>query len=288
MIGDHSSIIILIMSYILNKDKQIKVIHLLARGASIRSIEDTQKVHRDTIMRLGVKVGHKCQLMLDKTMKNIKSNKIQVDEIWGFVKKKEKNVKPGEQKVGSVWTFVAMDPETKLAPCYRIGKRDGETASAFIADLASRLANRVQLSSDGLAAYIEAVEKGFDEEVDYAQVVKTYTKRKKDVEALEDVNGQQEDKTVDVKKTIIIGNPIEKDISTSLIERQNLTMRIQNRRLTRKTNGFSKKHENFEASIGLYFACYNFVNIHSTLRVTPAMEAGVTDRLWEIGDLVEL
>jgi len=276
------------MSNVLNLDKQIKIIHLLARGASIRSIEATQKIHRDTIMRLGVKVGQKCQLMLDKAMKNIKSNKIQVDEIWGFVKKKEKNVKPGEEKVGNVWTFVALDPETKLVPCYRVGKRDAATANAFIEDLAGRLDNRVQLSSDGLPAYLEAVEKGFDEEVDYAQVVKTYTKKKKGVEVLEDSAGQQDDKKVNVEKTIVIGNPIEKDISTSLIERQNLTMRIHNRRLTRKTNGFSKKLENFEAAIGLYFACYNFVNIHSSLRVTPAMEAGVADRLWEIGDLLAL
>jgi len=276
------------MVYVLNKDKQIKVIHLLAKGASIRAIEGTLHIHRDTIMRLGVKVGQKCQQMLDKTMKNIKSNKIQVDEIWGFVKKKEKNVKPGEEKVGSVWTFVAMDPETKLVPCYRIGKRDGENANAFIADLVGRLTSRVQLSSDGLPAYIEAVENGFGEEVEYAQVVKTYAKKKKGVDALEAGVEKQDDKKVNVEKTIVIGNPIEKDISTSLIERQNLTMRINNRRLTRKTNGFSKKYENFEASIGLYFACYNFVNIHYTLRVTPAMEAGITDRLWEIGDLLEL
>jgi len=276
------------MSYVLSLDKQIKVIHLLARGASIRSIEDTQKIHRDTIMRLGVKVGQKCQLMLDKTMKNIKSNKIQVDEIWGFVKKKEKNVKPGEEKVGSVWTFVALDPETKIVPCYRIGKRDAETANAFIMDLAARLKNRVQLSSDGLPSYLEAVEKGFGEEVEYAQIIKTYTKKKKDVEEALAATDQQDDKKINVEKTIVIGNPIEKDISTSLIERQNLTMRINNRRLTRKTNGFSKKYENFEAAIGLYFACYNFVNIHSSLRVTPAMEAGVTDRLWEIGDLLAL
>lgn len=288
MIDNCSSIIITIMVYVLNKDKQIKVIHLLVRGASIRSIEDTQKVHRDTIMRLGVKVGQKCQQMLDKKMKNIKSNKIQVDEIWGFVRKKEKNVKPGEEKVGSVWTFVAMDPETKLVPCYRVGKRNAETANAFIVDLVGRLDNRVQLSSDGLPAYLEAVEKGFGEEVEYAQIVKTYTKKKKDVEALEDAAGQQNDKKVNVEKTIVIGNPVEKDISTSLIERQNLTMRINNRRLTRKTNGFSKKYENFEAAVSLYFACYNFVNTHSTLRVTPAMEAGVTDRLWEIGDLLAL
>lgn len=166
------------MSYVLSLDKQIKIIHLLSRGAGIRTIEEIEHVHRDTIMRLGVKVGQKCHVLLDKTMKNIKSNKIQVDEIWGFVRKKEKNVKPGEEKVGSVWTFVALDPETKLVPCYRVGKRDAETATAFIMDLAGRLKNRVQISSDGLPAYIEAVEKVFGEEVEYAQIVKTYTKKK--------------------------------------------------------------------------------------------------------------
>ena len=189
------------MSYVLSFDKQIKIIHSLSRGAGIRAIEETEHVHRDTIMRLGVQVGQKCQQLLDKTMKNIKSNKIQVDEIWGFVKKKEKNVKPGEEKVGSVWTFVALDPETKLVPCYRVGKRDATTANAFIKDLAGRLDNRVQLSSDGFPAYLEAVEKGFDEKVEYAQIVKTYTKKKKGVEAQEDGASQQETKKVNVEKT---------------------------------------------------------------------------------------
>jgi len=253
------------MANVLNTDKQILIIHLLVEGVSTRAIERITGVHHDTVIKLGLRIGQQCHLMLDKKMMNIESNKIQVDEIWGFIKKKQKNVNPNEEKVGDAWTFVAMDAESKLVPCFRVGKRDAETANAFIGDLAARLKNRVQISSDGLKAYIEAVEKAFGTEVDYAQTVKTHPASKKSLTETSPDIAEQNNKETKIEKAIIIGNPVFGDISTSLIERQNLTMRMHSRRLTRLTNAFSKKLENFEAAMALHFAYYNFVRIGHVL-----------------------
>ena len=180
-----------------------------------------------------------------------------------------------------MWTFVALDADTKLVPAYRVGKRDGETADAFVADLSGRLANRVQLSSDALRAYVDAIEKAFGADVDYGQLVKIY-------EAEPVGPGRYSPpQVVNAHRAVIAGSPDPAHISTSFVERQNLTMRMSMRRFTRLTNAFSKKAENMRAAVALHFAHYNFVRLHRSLRVTPAMAAGVSDRLWSIEELIE-
>ncbi len=267
----------------LKTEKKIAVLSGLAEGMSIRSIERMTEVHPDTIMRLGVQVGKGCEKLLDQKMRNLPSQILQLDELWGFIGKKQKNLKQDDRSdLGDVWTFVAIDAETKVVPCYRVGKRTAEHASRFVDDLAGRLANRVQISSDALKAYVEAVQYAFGADVDYGQIVKWY----------ETTEGYPEGKysppkIVNASKTIVIGSPDEKRISTSYVERQNLTMRMHIRRLTRLTNGFSKKLENFKAAVALHFAYYNFVKPHRTLRMTPAMAAGIERDFWTVADLIE-
>jgi IS1 family transposase len=270
------------MANVLNTDKQIAVIAALSEGSSIRSIERITGVHRDTIMRLGVKVGQGCAKMLDTSMRNLSCNRLEMDEIWGFVGKKERNVREGDKAVGSVWTFCAIDAETKLVPAFKVGARDRETAKAFVQDVADRMAYRVQISTDGLNAYVAAMESAFGEFVDYGQIVKTYGH-----EEVSDNRRYSAPKFVSCEKKIVVGNPDERLISTSYIERLNATTRLHMRRLTRLTLAFSKKRENFEAAVALHFAYYNFVKRHSTLRCTPAMAAGVTGSFWSVGDLLE-
>jgi IS1 family transposase len=273
------------MANILPLEKQITVIGQLAEGTSMRAIERLTGIHQDTICRLGVRVGNACEKIMDEQMRGLACKTIQMDEIWGFIAKKQKNLKPGDEKrgLGDAWTFVAIDAETRMVPAYRVGKRDSYTANCFVEDLASRLdGERVQISTDALAAYAEAIERGFGAEADYGQIVKTY--------GVADVQAQRRyspAELVRIKRIVVSGNPIEADISTSYIERQNLTMRMHMRRLTRLTNAFSKKLDNFKAAVSLHFAYYNFVRIHKTLRMTPAMAGGVTDTVWSISDLVE-
>ncbi|MHB2007162.1 MAG: IS1 family transposase [Acidobacteriaceae bacterium] len=271
------------MANVLNTDKKIAVISSLAEGSSIRSIERITGVHRDTIMRLGVKVGKGCTSLMDAKMRDLSCNRLEMDEIWGFVGKKERNVKPGDDpKLGSVWTFCAIDAETKLVPAFKVGERDAATADAFLADVAGRMAKRVQISTDGLAAYKKAIEKSFGADADYAQIVKTYGH----VET-SDNRRYSAPEFVSCEKKVIAGNPNVRFISTSYIERLNATTRLHMRRLTRLTLAFSKKRENFEAAVGLHFAYYNFVKRHNTLRCTPAMAAGVESQFWTVGELVE-
>jgi IS1 family transposase len=271
------------MANVLPKDKQITAIAALAEGSSIRSVERMTGIHRDTIMRLGVRVGEKCAQIMNEEMRNLDCKRIQVDEMWGYIGKKQRNVLPGEVAKGDVWTWVAIDADTKLVPSYLIGKRDHAHARAFIDDLASRVTNRVQISSDGLGAYIEAIKQGFGYDVDYGQIVKSYSTDPKDA------RGRYSPPIVTkVEKGIIEGDPDPKHISTSYVERQNLTMRMHVRRLTRLTNAFSKKLENFHAAVSLHFAYYNFVKSHGTLKCTPAMAAGVTNSFWSVGDLVDM
>lgn len=263
-------------------EKQEMAISALVEGSSIRSIERMTGVHRDTIMRLLVRVGETCENILDSTMRGLTCKNVEVDEIWSFVGKKQRHVGLNDdpEKVGDFYTFVALDSDTKLIPAYRVGKRDLPNATAFIDDLASRLKNRVQLSSDKLTAYVEAVELGFGSDIDYGQIVKSY-------EAEPIGSGRYSPpKVVSTLKKYIIGNPNWNKICTSYVERSNLTMRMQIRRFTRLTNAYSKKLENLKAAVALHFAHYNFVRVHSTIRVTPAMEAGVTDHVWSIRDLI--
>ena len=263
--------------------RRTQVINCLVEGNSLRSTERMTDTHRDTVMRLLVQVGDGCARLLDEQMRSLPCRRIQVDEIWAYVQKKQRHVTEGDDRsrVGDQWTFIALDPETKLIPVHRIGKRDLPTATAFLTDLAGRLTNRVQLSSDALAAYVDATEQAFGADVDYGQAVKFY-------EAEPIGPGRYSPPhVVRSERTAITGTPDLAHISTSLVERQNLTMRMSMRRFTRLTNAFSKKVENLRAAVALHFAHYNMVRVHSSLRVTPAMAAGVSNRLWSLEELVE-
>jgi IS1 family transposase len=270
------------MANVLNIDKKIAVIGGLTEGQSIRSIERITGVHRDTIMRLGVKIGQGCTRMMDTTMRELPCQRLEVDEIWGFVGKKERSIKRGDSpEVGSVWTWCAIDADTKLVPSFKVGERNLATAKEFMQDLSSRMANRVQLTSDGFHGYAKAVEESFGQNVDYGQIVKVYGTM---------AFGERKYSTNGVLssyKSTIVGAPDKDLISTSYVERLNATTRLHMRRLTRLTLAFSKKRENFTAAVGLHFAFYNFVKRHNTLRCTPAMAAGVANTQWSIGDLVE-
>ena len=271
------------MANVLSTDKQIVAISALAEGSSIRSIERMTGIHRDTIMRLGVRVGEGCARLMDGKMRDLPCTRLEMDEIWGFVGKKERNVRIDESaRVGNVWTFCAIDADTKLVPAFKVGDRGIATARAFVSDVASRMRNRVQISTDGLRAYVEAVENAFGVEVDYAQIVKTYGH-----EEVSDNRRYSAPEFVSSEKKVITGNPDQRLISTSYVERLNATTRLHMRRLTRLTLAFSKKRENFEAAVALHFAYYNFVKRHNTLRCTPAMAAGVERDFWTVGDLVE-
>jgi IS1 family transposase len=272
------------MANTLSKDKQVAIVSALAEGSSIRSIERITGVHRDTIMRLGVRVGQGCAKVLDAKMRDLSCEHIQLDEVWGFIGKKQRNTLVDDSpELGDVWTFCAIDAETKIVPAFKVGKRDHATANAFVSDLAGRLTRRVQISADGLKTYIEAIENAFGSGVDFAQVIKVYT---------HDLSQHPERKYsapdfVSNEKIAIMGNPDMDLACTSHIERVNGTTRQHMRRLSRLTLAFSKKFENFEAAVALHFAYYNFVRRHSTLRCTPAMAAGVERSFWSVADLVE-
>lgn len=264
------------MANVLDKNQQVAVISALAEGSGIRQIERITGVHRDTVMRLGVRVGQGCATMLDRKMRGLSCGHLQFDEVWGFVGKKQRHVRPDDDsQYGDVWTFCAIDSDTKLVPSFKVGRRDSATANAFVSDVASRLRNRVQISSDGLSAYVEAVEQAFGANVDYAQIVKVF----------QDVPAETEVLRMD--KTPYMGRPNMGLASTSHVETLNGTTRLHMRRLTRLTYAFSKKLENFEAAVALHFAYYNFVKRHNTLRCTPAMAAGIERDFWSVGDLVE-
>ena len=264
----------------LEREKQIVAIGALAEGSSIRSIERMTGVHRDTIMRLGVRVGQGCAALLDRKMRDLSCQQLQFDEVWGFIGKKQRHVRPGDDpQYGDVWTFCAIDADTKLVPSFKVGKRDSATAN----DTAGRLSNRVQISSDALRAYVDAVELAFGAEVDFAQIVKTY---------IHDDSQNAERKYsaaefVISEKIPVVGTPNMALASTSYIERLNGTTRLHMRRLTRLTYAFSKRLEHFEAAVALHFAYYNFVKRHGTLRMTPAMAAGIERDFWTVDNLIE-
>jgi IS1 family transposase len=234
-------------------------------------------------MRLGVEAGQGCERILKEKMHGLTSKRIQVDEIWSYVGKKQRFLKPTDDRsqVGNMWTFVVLDADTKLVPAFYIGKRTMAHATVFMNDLAQRLTNRVQISADALRSYIDAVEVAFGHDVDSGQSVKFY-------EAQPIGPGRYSPpKVVRAERHVVAGNPHQKHISTSLVERQNLTMRMGMRRFTRLPNAFSKKAENHRAAVALHLAHYNFVRLHKSLRTSPAMAAGVSDRLWTLQELVE-
>jgi IS1 family transposase len=268
-------------------EKQVQVVSALIEGCSIRATVRMTGVAKNTIAKLLVELGAACSEYMNQTLVNLPCKLIQVDEMWSFVGCKQKNAT--SEKVerdgicGDVWTWIAIDADTKLIPSFMIGQRDPITARLFMEDLAARLANRVQLTSDGHKPYLRAVEAAFGEDIDYAMLIKIYGEI--------DTQGQRRyspAQCIGTERKTITGNPDPKEISTSYIERQNLTVRMSNRRFTRLTNAFSKKVENHLASLAIHYMHYNFVRIHQSLRVTPAMAAGVTQTLWSIEDIVRL
>ncbi len=267
--------------------KRVQILHMLCEGSSMRSISRIVDVSINTVTKLLVDVGEACSDYQDKAFRNLNCKRIQVDEVWSFCGCKEKNV-PEEKKdqfgYGDVYTWTAICADSKLVMSWLAGKRDYASGKLFIQDLADRLAHRVQLTSDGLKAYLQAVEDAFGKDIDFAQLIKLYGN-----EGEEGTKGKYSPaECTGAKKERIQGKPDMQHVSTSYVERQNLTMRMSMRRFTRLTNGFSKKVENHVHALSLYFMYYNFCRIHKTLRVTPAMEAGVTDHVWEIEDILSL
>jgi IS1 family transposase len=270
------------MSNVLKQEKQEQVIRCLLEGSSIRSTERLTGVHRDTIMRLMVRAGDGSKKLMDEKLQKLHLQQVQMDEIWGYVGKKERHVSKEEDasQVGDIWAFVAIDADTKLVPSFLVGKRTRENVESFLFDLASRLDSRVQLSADQLPAYVDAIWKAFGADADFAQVVKSYESDNMGA------GRYSPPKVTSVEKIRVWGNPDPDFISTSFVERQNLTMRMNIRRLTRLTNAFSKKAENHSAAITLWFGYYNFVRSHRTLKTTPAVAAGVEKRSWKMNEFL--
>src|SRR5260370_1640202 len=269
---------------VLPNEKQMQTISALGEGNSIRAAASMVGGENKIVRRVLLRTGDNCARLLNERMRRLPCKVVQMDEIWTFVGKKEKQVRHDEnpELVGDQYVFVAMDSETKLVPSFRIGKRNAANTWYFVQDLQARLANRVQLTSDGFRSYKESVDDAFRTDVDYAMLVKMYSN-----------SGQADTRyspgeIVDVRTIPITGNPKPRLISTSHIERQNLTIRMQLRRFTRLTNAFSKKLENLKAALALHFAHYNFCMVHQTLRVTPAMQAGVSDHVWGIEEILGL
>jgi IS1 family transposase len=270
----------------LDNETRYRVVAALVEGVSIRATVRMTGVAKNTIVKLLVDLGAACSEYQDRTLRNLSSRRIQVDECWAFCYCKQKNVTPEiterQTVAGDVWTWAAIDADTKLIPSWIVGPRDGTTARIFVNDLASRLADRIQLTSDGLNAYLNAVERASHGDIDYAMLVKIHG---------DNSEGQKRyspAKCIGCERKSIVGYLDPAHVSTSYIERANLTMRMGMRRFTRPTNAFSKKVENHTAAIALHMMHYNFVRIHQTLKVTPAMAAGVTTKLWEIADIVTL
>lgn len=267
----------------LNRTRQAQVVSALVEGNSIRSTERMTGVAKHTILKLLADLGPACAAYQDRALRNLTCRRIQVDEIWQFCYAKAKNVpmeKVGKFGYGDVWTWVALDADTKLVPSWIIGDRSADSASLLMRDLASRLRYRVQLTTDGHRAYLTAVEEVFGADIDYSQLIKIYGN------PTEPDTRYSPGECIGCKQEPVIGRPNPLHISTSFVERQNLTMRMSMRRFTRLTNGFSKKVENHFYAVAIHYMHYNFCRIHKTLRVTPAIEAGLTDHVWEIEEML--
>ncbi|MCC6946307.1 MAG: DDE-type integrase/transposase/recombinase [Bradyrhizobiaceae bacterium] len=269
----------------LSKEGRAQILHLLCEGQSIRAITRLTGASKNTVAKLLIDAGRACSAYQDRVLRNLTSKRVQVDEIWSFTYAKQANVKKAKaapEGAGDIWTWTAIDADTKLLINWLAGSRDTDTALLFLNDLRSRVEGRFQLTSDGWRAYTEAVDTIFGDDVDYAMLVKIYGP------ASGGSGRYSPPECIGARKMPRVGNPDEKAISTSFAERHNLTMRMHIRRFTRLTNAFSKKVENHIAAVSLHSFYYNFVRVHKTLKTSPAMAAGVTDRLWEIGDLVDL
>jgi IS1 family transposase len=274
------------MANVISTAKKIAVISALVEGCSVRSTVRLTGVSKGAALRLLVSIGKACQEYQDVTIRNVPAKRVQVDEIWSFVAAKQKNATPAVWEragyAGDVWTFTAIDADTKLVISWAVGARDAGCAADFLQDVAGRLSNRIQLTTDGHKMYLLAVPDAFGNQIDFAQLVKIYGN---------DPEGQKRyspAQCLGTQRIEVIGNPDQKHISTSFVERQNLNMRMQMRRFTRLTNAFSKKLENHIAMIALFHMHYNFCRVHQTLRVTPAMEAGLSSHIWSIQELVSI
>ena len=269
--------------------RRAQILSMLAEGNSLRATARMSDVSFNTVVKLLRDVAEKCEQYQDEHVRGIKAKRVQVDEAWAFVYAKQKNV-PENMKgtfgVGDVWTWVGIDADTKLAISWAVGRRDGFTANAFMLDIADRLATRVQLTSDGHRPYLDAIEGSFGNNIDFAMLAKTY-----EGDSGKRASAEQRyslAKCTGARKVKITGNPDERHISTAFVERQNLTMRMSMRRFTRLTNAFSKKLANHKAAVALDFMWYNFARIHQMLRVTPAMEAGISDHVWSAEEIARL
>jgi IS1 family transposase len=270
----------------LSREKRIQILHLLVEGNSLRAAARITDTAFNTVAKLFVDAGRACLAYQDQALRDLPCKRVQLDEIWSFVYAKQKNVasaKAAPEDAGDVWTWVAIDADTKLVPSWRIGDRSGMTAISFVDDLAARLRNRVQITTDGHKAYLQAIEGSFGADVDYAVLHKVYGATS------ESAKGRYSPaECIGIEKHRIEGNPDVAHVSTSYVERQNLTMRMSMRRFTRLTNAFSKKVENHALSVALHYMHYNFARIHKTLRVSPAMAAGVTEKLWSVADIADM
>jgi IS1 family transposase len=269
---------------ILSNELRAKVVALLVEGMSIRATCRVTGVSKPTVLKLLVDLGTACRAYHDANVRGLTCRRVQCDEIWSFVAVKDKNILPDEQGYGrgSIWTWTAIDADTKLMAAYHVGTRDAGCAYEFMQDLASRIETRIQLTTDGHKAYINAVADSFGSNIDYAMLIKLFG------ETPAGPGRYSPPACIGANLTPIMGSPEVDHISTSHVERANLTIRMQNRRFTRLTNAFSKKVENLEHSVAITFMHYNFCRVHQTLRVTPAMAAGLTDHVWEIADMIAL
>ena len=269
----------------LPSEKRAQALQMMAEGISLRAATRLTGISRTTLLKLLEDAGQAFSEYQDRTLVNLPCKRVQVDEAWAFCYAKQKNVrtaKAAPEGAGDIWTWVGLDADTKLVASWYVGGRDSEAAMTFIDDLAPRLASRVQLTSDGHKPYLEAIEGAFGGDIDYAQLVKTYGA------APEGQRRYSPAICTGARKFRVEGNPDPKHVSTSYVERQNLNIRMGNRRMTRLTNAFSKKAENHAHMMAIYFMFYNFVRIHQTLKITPAMAAGVTSKLWEMADMVKV
>ncbi|HEX2853982.1 MAG TPA: DDE-type integrase/transposase/recombinase [Opitutaceae bacterium] len=268
----------------LSTEERVRVVSALVEGNSLRAISRMTGTHRTAILKLLADLGRACSIYQDRAFRNLTCKRIQCDEIWSFVGCKEKNVTAEKKAVGwgDVWTWTAIDAETKLIPCWFVGTRDSSSAYHFMHDLADRLAHRIQLTTDGHKPYLSAVSDAFGTDIDYATLTKIYGEGPKTEARYSPAQ------CMGARKAVVSGAPAYEHVSTSHVERANLTMRMGMRRFTRLTNAFSKKVENHEHAIALHFMHYNFCRIHQTLRVTPAMAAGISTRVWDLSDIISL
>jgi IS1 family transposase len=266
--------------------KRVQILSMLCEGSSMRAITRVTGVSLNTVTKLLIDAGRACDAYHNEHVRGVKATRVQCDEIWAFCYSKQKNVmiaKAAPEGAGDVWTWTALEASSKLILSYMVGGRDSEYAMALMDDLRSRIVNRVQLTTDGHKAYLSAVEEAFGDDIDYAQLIKLYGN------APEAFKGRYSPaECLGAKKLPITGKPDKAHVSTSYVERSNLTIRMHMRRFTRLTNGHSKKLENHGFAVALHVTFYNFVRMHSTLRMSPAMAAGVTTRLWEMSDIVAL